>query len=115
MSPYLGSQRCRKYIGYKELAKYVSSDDDFFALRRFDRAHCRLLLTLQDQVAEIESELDLVDARLSHRDAEDVDNGTVRRDTPERKEILARLHRKISEYGLLTSSQCNTKADEDNR
>ena len=89
----------RKYIGYEEFARYVSSDDDFFALRRFDRTHCRLLLMLHDQVAELEGELDSIDARLSQRDADDVDNGSVRRDVQERKDILEKLLRKVGEYG----------------
>lgn len=79
----------------------MSSDDDFLALRRFDRVHCRLLLSLQDQVSELESALDLVDARLSKRSSPDIDNGSVRNDTKERKELLERLHRKLSEYGWL--------------
>lgn len=87
----------------------MSSDDDFLALRRFDRTHCRLLLMLQDQVAELEGELDLTDARLSQRDAKDVDNGSVRKDVPERKDLLERLHRKIGEYG---QSQVYTTASE---
>jgi hypothetical protein len=89
----------RKYIGYKEFARYVSSDDDFLALRRFDRTHCRLLLMLQDQVAELEGELDSIDARLSQRDAEDVDNGSMRKDVQERTDVLEKLHRKVGEYG----------------
>jgi hypothetical protein len=79
------NSRHRKYIGYKELARYMSSDDDFLALRRFDRAHCRLLLMLQAQVAEIEEELDFMDERLSQRTAKDIDNGSVKHDCPERK------------------------------
>jgi hypothetical protein len=77
----------------------VSSDDDFLALRRFDRAHCRLLLRLQDQAAELEEKLDSIDDRLSQRDAKDVDNGSVRKDTVERKNILDQLQYKLSEYG----------------
>ncbi|KAK4447108.1 hypothetical protein QBC34DRAFT_427655 [Podospora aff. communis PSN243] len=100
----------RKYIGYKELARYMAADDDFLALRRFDKAHCRLLLMLQAQVAEIEEELDLLNESLSQRQAKDVDNGSVRHDTPERKEVLGRLHRKIREYDELLCRYANMKA-----
>ena len=37
--------RNRKYLGYKAFARYVSSDDDFLALRRFDRVHCLQYMT----------------------------------------------------------------------
>lgn len=93
--------RNRKYLGYKAFARYVSSDDDFLALRRFDRVHCRLLLVLQDQVSDLETQLDEVDTRLSKRSAPDVDNGSVRTDTKERKDLLEQLHKKLSEYGQL--------------
>lgn len=56
---------------------------------------------LQDQVSQLESELDSVDARLSKRSAPDIDNGSVRNDAKERKELLERLHKKLSEYGRL--------------
>ncbi|KAK0646738.1 hypothetical protein B0T16DRAFT_493658 [Cercophora newfieldiana] len=71
-------QKPWKYIGYKEFTKYASSDDDFFALRRFDRVHCRLLLMLQSQVAGMGIELDIMVERLSQRDAVDIDNGSAR-------------------------------------
>lgn len=89
----------RKYIGYKEFARYISSGDDFLALRRFDRVHSRLLLVLQDQVVELESELDAIDARLSKRTATDLDNGCIRNDVQERRDVLEKLHRRVREYG----------------
>ena len=79
----------------------MSSDDDFIALRRFDRLHCRILLRLQDQASELESRLDSVDVRLSKRSSPDIDNGCVRSDTEERKELLEQAHKKLSEYGGL--------------
>ena len=53
----------RKYIGYKGLAAYMSADDDFFVIRRFDRLHSRILLTLQDRITALEEDLDLMDTR----------------------------------------------------
>ena len=89
----------RKYVGYKEFAKFVSSSDDFFAVRRFDRVHCRLLLRLQDQISELEEQLDLLDSKLSDRECEDVDNGTVRSDRKEREDILNSLYAAVGKYG----------------
>ena len=77
----------------------MSSDDDFLALRRFDRIHCRLLLRLQDQVNELEERLDLLDNRLSERSADDIDNGSVRKDTKERNELLNQLCIRLGQYG----------------
>lgn len=55
----------RKYIGYPVFAKYLLLDDDFFVIRRFDRLHCRVLITLQDEIAMLEEELDVLDARFA--------------------------------------------------
>ncbi|GAB1310727.1 hypothetical protein MFIFM68171_00937 [Madurella fahalii] len=92
-----------KYVGYKDFAAYLSSDGDTFILRRFDRLHARVLLTLQDNLVELEEELDDLDNRWSARDAGDIDNGTIRNDQPERKELLTRVHRKLSEYDEMLS------------
>lgn len=53
----------------------------------------------QDQVSELESGLDAIDARLSKRSSPDLDNGSVRHDAKERKELLERLHKRLIEYG----------------
>ncbi|RYP01377.1 hypothetical protein DL766_004452 [Monosporascus sp. MC13-8B] len=88
-----------KYIGYKGFSQFVSSDDDFIALRRFDRLHSRVLLTLQDHVAQLEESLDSLDNSLSGKRAEDIDNGTVRHDQSEsRRELLKRIVIALKEY-----------------
>ncbi|RYO83118.1 hypothetical protein DL762_006286 [Monosporascus cannonballus] len=88
-----------KYIGYKGFSQFVSSDDDFIALRRFDRLHSRVLLTLQDHVAQLEENLDSLDNSLSGKRAEDIDNGTVRHDQSEsRRELLKRIVIALKEY-----------------
>ncbi|KAK7932267.1 hypothetical protein PG985_002979 [Apiospora marii] len=50
-----------KYTGYKDLASYMASDQDFFAVRRFDRLHTRAILTLQARLEECEEKLDKLD------------------------------------------------------
>lgn len=90
----------RKYVGYKEFARFVSSDDDFFALRRFDRTHCRALLALQDEIHILEERLDALDHSLSTREPVCSNNGTFRNDPcPERKEILDELVSRLGIYG----------------
>ncbi|KAK8035379.1 hypothetical protein PG993_010374 [Apiospora rasikravindrae] len=90
-----------KYIGYPAFARYLSLDDDFFVIRRYDRLHCRVLITLQDEIAMLEEELDVLDARYSDRNAADVDNGSVRRDQPERKALVKRISVELMNYDEL--------------
>lgn len=87
-----------KYIGYKGFSRYVSCSDDFLALRRYDRLHCRVLLTLQDRVAELEEELDLLDNSVSRKSSPDIDNGTIRRDHGRRKELLQEISKALKDY-----------------
>jgi hypothetical protein len=89
----------RKYIGYKGFARYASLSDAFFVLRRYDRLHCRTLLTLQDHVAHLEEKLDLVDDRLSGNESPDIDNGTVRGDQSERLELIHQISAALKDYG----------------
>jgi len=90
----------RKYIGYKDFTKFMSSDDDFFAIRRFDRMHARVLLYQQARISALEQQLDSLDESLSAREAKDVDNGSVRDDVPERKDlILGQIATSLVEYG----------------
>ncbi|KAK8065351.1 hypothetical protein PG997_012098 [Apiospora hydei] len=89
-----------KYIGYPDFATYSSLADDFFVIRRYDRLHCRVLITLQDEIAMLEEELDALDAKYSDRNAPDVDNGSVRRDQPERKNLVKRICAELKNYVL---------------
>ncbi|KAK8058307.1 hypothetical protein PG994_008755 [Apiospora phragmitis] len=89
-----------KYIGYPAFAKYLSLDDDFFVIRRYDRLHCRVLITLQDEIAMLEEELDNLDAKYSKKGAPDVDNGSTRKDQPERKELIKRILMELKHYGI---------------
>jgi hypothetical protein len=50
-----------KYVGYPGLATWMASSPDFFVLRRFDYLNARILLTLQDRIAEKEERLKLLD------------------------------------------------------
>jgi len=77
----------------------MSSDDDVFALQRFNRFHVRMLLFLQDRVAQAEEKLDALDRELSLRTATDVHNGTVRGDKAERLKILNKGLEKLVQYG----------------
>ncbi|RYP88543.1 hypothetical protein DL769_000239 [Monosporascus sp. CRB-8-3] len=49
-----------KFVGYKRYADFISSDDDFFILRRFSSLNVRVALALQDQISVLEEQLDEV-------------------------------------------------------
>ncbi|KAK3325077.1 hypothetical protein B0H66DRAFT_599263 [Apodospora peruviana] len=67
---------------------------------RFDGLHCRILLRLQDQLAGLEEELDLLDAEFSRKTAKDVDNGSFRKNQESRKEVLESITAKLERYDL---------------
>ncbi|KAJ4142269.1 hypothetical protein NW754_009719 [Fusarium falciforme] len=54
-----------KFIGYKGYAEFISSDDDWFILRRFGALNVRVALALQDEVSVLEEELKKLDATYS--------------------------------------------------
>lgn len=92
----------RKYIGYPGFASLISSDNDYFVFRRFDRLHCRVLLKLQDQLTCLEERLDNLDiawAHAPHADGGERDNSTLRQDDEERKTLLEEIQQKLQEYG----------------
>lgn len=93
--------RQRKYIGYKEFAQFASFDNDFFCLRRFDSLHVRVLLRQQDRLSELETGLQSLDAKLSRRDAKDIDNGSFRKDVDERINLLGKIEDQLKTYGKL--------------
>ncbi|TDZ15183.1 hypothetical protein Cob_v012011 [Colletotrichum orbiculare MAFF 240422] len=64
-----------KHIGYKGYSEFVSSEDDFFLLRRFDTLNTRVALALQDEVSQLEEELGEFDQATSHVSGPDFNNG----------------------------------------
>ena len=87
-----------KYIGYRGYAEFISSDDDFYILRRFDKLNARLCLRLQDEVCNLEERLSEIDHQYSRRESEDVNNGTFRDDLDDRAQLLDLLMDKIERY-----------------
>ncbi|EQB56010.1 hypothetical protein CGLO_04001 [Colletotrichum gloeosporioides Cg-14] len=95
-----------KYVGYKDFAKFSALSDDYFALRRFDELHNRTLLALQDRLTDLEEKLNSLDGRLSQRQNPDVDNGSFRKDQPERRELLDQIHDALIRYGISSPIHC---------
>lgn len=92
-------QKPWKYAGYRSFCEFVSSDEDFFVLRRFGTLSARVLLNLQDQLATLEGRLEDIEQQLRQRDAPDVHNGSFRQDPQaQRKEIILEAQRVLREY-----------------
>lgn len=91
-----------KYVGYRDFCKFVVSDDDFFMLRRFGELSSRVLLALQDELAELEIQLRVHEEALSSKSAPDVHNGTFRGESSEtRYELIREINQKLRAYNEL--------------
>ena len=92
-------QKAWKYAGYRSFCEFVSSDEDFFVLRRFGALSARVLLELQDQLARLEERLEATEQQLRQRDVPDIHNGSFRQETQaQRKEIISEAQHVLREY-----------------
>lgn len=87
-----------KYIGYKGYTNFVTSDSDFYILRRFDALGVRTALALQDELSVLEETLNKLDNGYSRTGAVDVHNGTFRDDFDDRLSVLATISEKLYKY-----------------
>jgi hypothetical protein len=87
-----------KFIGYKGYTEFISSDDDWFILRRFGALNVRVALALQDEVSVLEEELKKLDATYSQRGSPDRHNGRLRGDVEERRALIELLSDKLYKY-----------------
>lgn len=90
-----------KYIGYKGYSEFMSSESDFYILRRFGSLNARVALCLQDHLSVLEIELRDMDGRYSRRDAGKIHNGSFRDDQEnqeERYELVKKIHAALTHY-----------------
>ena len=88
------------------MCKWMSSDDDFFVLRRFGKVGTRVLLSMQDQIVELEEGLQREDEWCKTAPKDYADNGTFRRDrNPQRRKILHDLSYMLERYRTHTQLQ----------
>ena len=97
--------------GFPSLAAFMASDRDGTAmiLKRFDRLAARNLLTLQSELAELESRLD----RFDREDQDSLDTMQSLRNweaykarearEPERMELMVRIRSTMREYSPLST------------
>ncbi|KAH7010319.1 hypothetical protein EDB80DRAFT_714779 [Ilyonectria destructans] len=103
-------QKPWKFIGYRGYAKFISSEDDFFILRRFDTLNTRIALALQDEICELEEELSELDIAYSRRDCDDLSNGTFRDDdVEERRTLIGEIAKKLFKYNEYVLQQSSLR------
>jgi hypothetical protein len=91
-------ERPWKFTGYRRFSQFLASDTDFLVIRRFDVLNARVLLWLQDQLCVLEENLERLDKQYSRREAEDVNNGTMRDEVPDRADMVEKIYKKLKEY-----------------
>lgn len=75
---------------------WMASDDDFFIVRRFDKLGARVLLLMQNRIAQLEEELQAEDIRCTN---DDVNNGTFSWDrSTRRREVMDELVVRLERY-----------------
>lgn len=98
--------------GYPALSTFVSSDDDLFVVRRFEKLGARVILRMQDRIAYLEEELIEQDKLAREKN---LDSGTFRYE-PEwapRQQIMNELSWRLREYQqfVLDHSQLKARPD----
>jgi hypothetical protein len=99
LSPEEINSKPWKYLGYEEYSSFMSSDDDFFVVRRFSTLTARVILALQDQLSELEEQLGSLEKNLKRRGSPAVHNGSFREETQAaRADLVWKINRKLREY-----------------
>lgn len=92
-----------KYLGYEEYSSFISSDDDFFVVRRFSALTARIILALQDQLCEFEEGLEKLEKSLKRFDSPAVHNGSFREEKrTDRMDLVWKINRTLREYSRLS-------------
>jgi len=90
-----------KYFGYEIFSKWLATDSAFLIVRRFGALNARILLSMQDEIVQLEQELEDIEVVLSDKTQDrSIKNGSFRSDPyPRRKEIVKDiLPKKLAEY-----------------
>lgn len=81
------------------MCRWMASDDDFFVIRKFGEVAARVLLRMQDRIAQLEEDLQKQD-QISVRQS--LHNGTFRKEKNMlRDEIMDELTWRLKEYRML--------------
>ena len=81
------------------MCRWMASDDDFFVIRKFGEVAARVLLRMQDRIAQLEQDLQTQD-RISK--VQCWNSGTFRKEkNVKRDEIMDELTWRLKEYRML--------------
>ncbi|KAI0539624.1 hypothetical protein GGR58DRAFT_463552 [Xylaria digitata] len=96
-----------KYVGYRRYSELLSSDSDLLIFRRFGALNARVGLLLQDKISLLEEKLVDMDKEYSRRDADPINNGSLRDDIDERSALLNEVAYHLDKYNkfLIQQSQ----------
>jgi hypothetical protein len=89
-----------KFKGYRVFSKWMASDQAFFVVRRFGALNCRVILSMQDELVQLEEELETQDQLSMRKPAPNIHNGSFRLDNSNerRKLITETIPQKLKEY-----------------
>ncbi|KAL7792735.1 hypothetical protein V8C43DRAFT_282327 [Trichoderma afarasin] len=93
-----------KYVGYRGYSRFISSDDDFFILRRFSVLNVRIALALQNQLVMLERQLNELDNKYEESEAQ-IHNGRFEGDEKDREELISCIKKKLRKYNELVLQQ----------
>jgi hypothetical protein len=83
-------------VGYPRLAAFQSSEGSFSIYRSFDYLHSRVILTRQEELRDLESQLNILDGQDSKKNPRRLSSG--RKAGPERTKLLSTIGDKLVEY-----------------
>jgi len=90
----------QKLVGYRGYSRIIAASKNFFIARQYATLNARVILLMQDDIAELEAELDELDRKLaSDTSAQRIHNGSFRLESSiERIELLSNLKFRLKEY-----------------
>lgn len=92
-----------KYKGYPAFSKWMASSNDFFLVRRFGSLNARVLLFMQNRVAEQEEALCAIDTRAQQSTDDQGNSGSLRNDPQQdRTQALEELVPLLKEYSKIS-------------
>ncbi|KAJ4857724.1 ABC transporter transmembrane region 2 domain-containing protein [Trichoderma breve] len=92
-----------KYVGYRGYSRFISSDDDFFILRRFSVLNVRVSLALQNQLVMLERQLNELDNK--YEGEPQIHNGRFEGDEKDREGLISCIEEKLRKYNELILQQ----------
>jgi hypothetical protein len=103
-----------RFEGYRVFTRWIASDQTFFMVRKFTSLNVRIILSLQDQIVQMEQDLQELDEdwsrdplpqNITHPDPDIIHNGTFRQDDVDQRTILLdKLAQKVSFYSMFVSA-----------